>query len=1277
MVFRSTAVEETIATSPNSQGQLSLFNFFIMDPEGEGDIIGGGNLGIACEPVRGSLRDDGRFQDSALMPITCPTEPRKDPLSTSIDVLLLRHRWYFIYFQTEDFFRKTSIGNKVKVTIDKETTGREDSTFTADVFTYYINSNIPSYCISMRTRVIPDSQAPFMRVSYNQTLTDDEGKTFAARELDSNVIDDYINNYMEIEGEPEPKAKNGNWIEGLIGNLILFIGEVILRMMENALGLENGGLTTDKLIFGESSGTETDVQRQIFGESSGTETDVQRQMKPVVDLRPLGGIGQILGGGPNSLEHPVEGIFANGEVKTAVSAVYRALKAIAVVVYIILFVYVAIKILLAVGTPGQSKALKVLEYWLGGVVILNFAPYIFPAVPYLTNTLCYAIKHSSAVEVASQYSASEIAAALGSNVLVSEDAGAVNTRRILNNKIRLLREAQGGGYDTGRTIDENWDEVNSKIDLITSYMNDDSAKEEFRADMEKGKEYIETWFARYDGSNTTVLQIGSSFYTLARVHTANYYFSKIDQSSSSVRFGIYDWLHNEAQFADVYRELYEAMRNTIMQRSIEILENMRESLTADPMVALKITFKETDKPVYAIAWFMLMLQMFSIVFMYYKRVIVVTLLIVLFPIVMAVYVIDKVGDGKSQSLKTWIQEFIANCTIQLIHALVYISVVNIGIQICRISPERYWIFLFVAICSIFPCERILRGILGLKSSTLGELKFNMAGMIAATVAVRKTAKNGFKMGTNAFKGGGKLIKDIKKDGIKKVAGQRAKKFLTGDADKKKEEKDKKKKKKKERQEKVRDSRSKDRDYRIKAMEDSKKRLKEGHHHVKDYAAVVKGTKAEIGKKKEELANKIKNGRVAQAGQRLANSKLGKAAIKTGKVTSRAASIAGSHLKRGANLYKKFAGTAFGLVKGMEALGEGGFASGVVTARSQVHMLGGFKDQKLEKKKDDKEKQDDKRPNQLPEGYKPVDVNSEQQRLENEQQASQGGSTREQASQRLNDEREAINGGGQNAGQNTENGEQPGNASNNENGANENNSTPPDETPIEQNGDENNNQSETSEGQEEGNNEGTSGEQQGEGGNAEGAPGEQQGEGGNNEGAPGGQLGDGNPNENSDNSGESPNDSEETPSGSEDETNEPGEAEDGEGDGSEEDSDDSDGDESDESEESSDSGEPRENEGESQANSEESPNAPQGTEQGGEANNSLEPGEGSESGTPANTGENQPNHVPQSEGESAGEANASDDEVRESSETGGDSGNGTPQITDETIIEEVNDDSDDD
>ena len=62
---------------------------------------------------------------------------------------------------------------------------------------------------------------------------------------------------------------------------------------------------------------------------------------------------------------------------------------------------------------------------------------------------------------------------------------------------------------------------------------------------------------------------------------------------------------------------------------------------------------------------------------YYKRLMNFAFLVTIYPIVMIMYPIDKVGDGSAQSFSKWLNEIMMNVFMQIFHAIVYVFVIGV------------------------------------------------------------------------------------------------------------------------------------------------------------------------------------------------------------------------------------------------------------------------------------------------------------------------------------------------------------------------------------------------------------------------------------------------------------------------------------------------------------------------------------------------------------------------------------------------------------------------
>ena len=112
--------------------------------------------------------------------------------------------------------------------------------------------------------------------------------------------------------------------------------------------------------------------------------------------------------------------------------------------------------------------------------------------------------------------------------------------------------------------------------------------------------------------------------------------------------------------------------------------------------------------------------------MYMKRLFTVGFLIVISPLITITYSVDKLGDGKSQALDTWIKEFVYNVLIQPFHCIIYVIFVSSSINTLNSSHSLGTIiFTVFSVLFIFKAENIVRKIFGFEKAS------SVEGMMAA------------------------------------------------------------------------------------------------------------------------------------------------------------------------------------------------------------------------------------------------------------------------------------------------------------------------------------------------------------------------------------------------------------------------------------------------------------------------------------------------------------------------------------------------------------------
>ena len=128
------------------------------------------------------------------------------------------------------------------------------------------------------------------------------------------------------------------------------------------------------------------------------------------------------------------------------------------------------------------------------------------------------------------------------------------------------------------------------------------------------------------------------------------------------------------------------------------------------------------------------------VLMYIKRVIVLGFLIIIAPLITITYAVDKIGDGRSQALNTWLREFIFTVIIQPFHCIIYI--VFYGSIISQVGPTLdLGQTIFVASTAFFmlKAEGIVKKIFGIQPSGIGDAIGT--GAMALTMATSLLKRN--------------------------------------------------------------------------------------------------------------------------------------------------------------------------------------------------------------------------------------------------------------------------------------------------------------------------------------------------------------------------------------------------------------------------------------------------------------------------------------------------------------------------------------------------------
>lgn len=127
---------------------------------------------------------------------------------------------------------------------------------------------------------------------------------------------------------------------------------------------------------------------------------------------------------------------------------------------------------------------------------------------------------------------------------------------------------------------------------------------------------------------------------------------------------------------------------------------------------------------------------FVFLIIYIKRMITISFLICVAPLITVTYPIDKAGDNKSQILNSWLKEFITDVLIQFFHCIIYVVLVQSSFNNMLSSGSLNFGAMFVSIvmtCCIFYVEGVVKKLFGLDKGGATFLKTLAMGGILSKV----------------------------------------------------------------------------------------------------------------------------------------------------------------------------------------------------------------------------------------------------------------------------------------------------------------------------------------------------------------------------------------------------------------------------------------------------------------------------------------------------------------------------------------------------------------
>lgn len=413
---------------------------------------------------------------------------------------------------------------------------------------------------------------------------------------------------------------------------------------------------------------------------------------------------------------------------------YKIFMELAYILYIIILVYIAIMIVVSAGTPEQDKNKKNLGNWFAGLAIMTVVPtLVIPSLIKLNEAFVDFMYNKNGPGITTYYNTyfpdgvddtyvKDIIGGDSSTVSIKQLTEAKNVAEsaLITKQQEIAKKSENMYNDLMKDIKLNHNEemlVTSWFSYRSQYINYnfERSKEGSSADSALAschKYIVDNIYAvrRIDPSGAQ--PGGTASGTLMRQETAERIFKVI--SSDKAVFTP----------SDAFNKLYGLFEQRWqIEKQIEYIEAMIEVQQNDLMTIMRTYAGETGRVIFAIVWYSLLFQFIAMIFIYYKRIFVIAILITIFPLIMIFYCIDKMADGSAQTLSMWFKELIANIFIQSVHCVIYTVLVEMGLEIYRNDPNNWFLFL-AAMLLLVPAERMLKDIFGLNGSTLGRARWN-------------------------------------------------------------------------------------------------------------------------------------------------------------------------------------------------------------------------------------------------------------------------------------------------------------------------------------------------------------------------------------------------------------------------------------------------------------------------------------------------------------------------------------------------------------------------
>lgn len=515
------------------------------------------------------------------------------------------------------------------------------------------------------------------------------------------LVYQFAGNYSAPEDGSSEKA---GWLEEQIVNLLISFGDKFLLTMLRSEKVLGPTLSIDTLIFDEYDKTKLD----LYGESSSSVT---------------------------------------AAIKKTVNYWFEAFKILAYVVYMIILVYTGIMIILNAGTGKQDKWKSYLGNWVMGIALLVLIPKY--GIPYLfkINTAFVSYIGSGHRTMKSYYN--------------NYDASALKKKypNIMGSASTTLSVEELTGIkeelETESTVAYNvlQQKIRNQFQKVAV-----SLKKDLKSDGNNYTEDIDTYVDEYVEKRFEILRElldgwTNHGYTDEKIEDT---LVKVYGPQQNYSFGYGTDMVLAMKCANAFSDTFltgdhKSVKSSFMSliveycelaRDIDIVDDLIETTKTDLMGMMRAYAGKYGRIIFVFLWFVLFFQLISMVIIYFKRLFMVAILIAIFPLIMMSYALDKMGDGKSQTLSLWLKELLANVFLQSVHAVIYVVLIEMGLEIYA-ADQTNWMLLMASVFMLIPAEALLKDIFDLNGSTVGKLGGALMGTLTAigsTIGIARSWK---------------------------------------------------------------------------------------------------------------------------------------------------------------------------------------------------------------------------------------------------------------------------------------------------------------------------------------------------------------------------------------------------------------------------------------------------------------------------------------------------------------------------------------------------------